>query len=134
MPRMETTYLVGGAVRDELLGLPPGNGKTRFVEMWASTSDLFRPSPDPETTDREASIDFPQPLRAISVTSDYALWFQNVLAASYGPNGYPWTRLGYTYDWKPGSSEKGLSEFVVPAGSTVELHSVTQNADYYAGR
>ena len=25
MPRMETTYLVGGAVRDELLGLPPGD-------------------------------------------------------------------------------------------------------------
>jgi hypothetical protein len=28
------------------------------------------------------------------------------------PDGYPWTRLGYTYDWAPGASGIGASEFV----------------------
>jgi hypothetical protein len=33
------------------------------------------------------------------------------------PNGYPWTRLGYTYNWHPGSPRYGASEYLVRAGS-----------------
>jgi len=32
---------------EQLLGLPPMSGKTRFVEMWVLPRDLFRPAPDP---------------------------------------------------------------------------------------
>lgn len=52
---------------EQLIGLPPGIGKTRFVEMWVSPDDMFRPSPDPEITDHEAELDFPRPARAARV-------------------------------------------------------------------
>jgi hypothetical protein len=44
--------------------------------------------------------------------------------------GYPWTRLGYTYDWGNPESEVGLSEFVVAAGSTVSIEAVSDNETY----
>jgi hypothetical protein len=40
-----------------------------------------------------------------------------------GP-GYPFTRLGYTYDWAPGAEAHrhyGTSEFVVAPGTRVEV-------------
>ena len=56
---------------------------------------------------------------------------EDLRAASYGEDGYPWTQLGYTYDWAPGAeSEVGESEFVVRAGSEVIVESVTSQADY----
>ncbi len=62
---------------EQLLGLPPNNGKTRFVEIWVSPADLFRPSPDPEITDREAELIFPIS-KYFTVSADYATWFNDV--------------------------------------------------------
>ena len=114
---------------EELLGLPPNNGKTRFVEMWVKPQDLFRPSPDPEITDQEAGLDFPSST-FLSVSPDYVKWFNDLSTASYGDNGYPWTRLGYTYDWGNPKSEVGLSEFVINKGATIEIHSLAQTDAY----
>ena len=44
---------------------------------------------------------------------------------------YPWTRLGYTYDWGPAKSPVGLSEFVVFKGSTVGVRKVYTNEEYF---
>ncbi len=44
---------------EQLLGIPPNNGKTRFVEFYVDPGDLFRPAPDSEITDHEAELDFP---------------------------------------------------------------------------
>jgi hypothetical protein len=115
---------------EQLLGLPPNNGKTRFVEFWVSPNDLFRPSPDPEISDHEAELDFPVSSTFVTVSSDYVSWFEDLEASSYGPDGYPWTRLGYTYDWGNPSSEVGLSEFVIRSGATVEVHAAATTEDY----
>ncbi len=113
---------------EQLLGVPPNNGKTRFVEFYVNPSDLFRPAPDPEITDHEAGLDFPVSCHT-TVNQDYMDWFNALKASSYGDNGYPWTRLGYTYDW--GSfSHVGLSEFIIRTGATVEVFSVTLNDLY----
>ncbi len=56
---------------EQLLGLPPGNGKTKFVEMWVSPKDLFRPSPDPEISDHEAELDFPESRRYVTVSQSH---------------------------------------------------------------
>jgi hypothetical protein len=114
---------------EQLLGLPPNNGKTRFVEFWVRPADLYRPSPDPEVTDREAEVGFPISAYT-TVDPNYATWFQNQTAASYGDNGYPWTRLGYTYDWGNSASEVGLSEFVIRPGAAVTVRSVATTEDY----
>ena len=114
---------------EELLGLPPGNGKNRFVEIWVSPRDLFRPSPDPEVTDHEAQLDFPDS-RFVTISDQYKAWFNDLKSKSYGENGYPWTRLGYSYDWGNPSSHIGLSEFVIPKGSPIEISSVVSNEEY----
>ncbi len=65
------------------------------------------------------------------VSAEYIEWFTALQSKSYGENGYPWTRLGYTYDWGNPESEVGLSEFVIEAGATVKIHSVSGTADYF---
>lgn len=110
---------------EQLNGLPPHNGKQWFVEMWVEPDDIFRPSPDPDTADREAELDFPA-----WVDAAYRDWFNKLKGESYAENGYPWTRLGYTYDWGSTDSEKGLSEFVIRAGSTVGIHAVAGTQEY----
>lgn len=110
---------------EQLLGLPPGNGKKWLVEIWANPDDLFRPSPDPEITDHEAELNFRK-----DISAEYARWFNSLEEQSYGEKGYPWTRLGYTYDWGNPASEIGLSEFVIKAGASVTVHSVSSTGDY----
>jgi hypothetical protein len=48
-----------------------------------------------------------------------------------GP-GYPYTRLGYTYDWAPDARAKhyGASEFVVTPGTIATATEVTSTDDY----
>ncbi len=118
---------------EQLLGLPPHNGKTRFVEIWVSPEDLFRPSPDPEISDHEAGLNFPVSRKFVTIADDYVRWFDDLKNDSYGEDGYPWTRLGYTYDWGNPGSEIGLSEFVIPKGAAIEVHSVAATGDYCTG-
>jgi hypothetical protein len=115
---------------EQLLGLPPHNGKTRFVAFWVHPEDLFRPSPDPEITDFESQLDFPAS-RFIALSEEYVNWFNDLRQSSYGPEGYPWTRLGYTYDWGNPFGKRGLSEFVIRSGATVTVESVTLNEDFW---
>ncbi|MEZ4868211.1 MAG: hypothetical protein R3C14_43185 [Caldilineaceae bacterium] len=120
---------------EELLGLPPHNGKTRFVEMWVPLDALFRPSPDPEVDDTTAGLELPD-ASAFASEQDYEFhrdWYNLQVSLSYdAQNGYPWTRLGYTYDWGNPESEVGLSEFVIYAGSTVGVAKVYGNDEYCA--
>jgi len=115
---------------EQLLGLPPKNGKNRFVEIWVNPNDLFRPSPDPEITDHEAELNFPNKGLFVRLEEEYIQWFNDLKSQSYGKDGYPWTRLGYTYDWGNPSSEIGLSEFVIRHGATVDIHFVSTNEEY----
>ena len=55
-----------------------------------------------------------------TVDPEFRAWFEENEAASYGADGYPWTRLGYTYDWADNGTEYGLTEFLVPSGTEVE--------------
>lgn len=122
---------------EQLLGLPANNGKTRFVQMWVNPADMLRPSPDGEVDDTAAELEMPGPERFPS-QQDYEFhrdWFnlQMSLQAYDDPSkGYPWTRLGYTYDWGNPESEVGLSEFVVAAGSTVAIEQVAKLDGYCA--
>lgn len=134
---------------EQLLGLPPNNGKTKFVEIWAHPRDLFRPSADPEITDHEAELKFPtalsrftsfndlvrivewNPETSADVSYTYRKWFLHRKATIYsGETPYPWTRLGYTYDWGNRENHVGLSEFVILGGCTVGIKAVVPNEDY----
>ena len=121
---------------EQLMGLPPNNGKTFFVELWVDPADLFRPSPDPEITDTTAGLVFAangDQLHRVSADSvvSHRAWFENLRRVSYteGTGGFPWTRLGYTYDWARGS-EEGMSEFVLQAGAQVTVAAVVGTLQY----
>jgi hypothetical protein len=111
----------------QVLGLPPNCSSTYFVELWVSPDQLFRPTPDNEITDTTAQLNFPT-----SATSEYKDWFNGNIVYSYFPEKYPWTRLGYTYDWGNPTSPFGLSEFVLKQNSTVTVKSVN-TIDSYLG-
>jgi hypothetical protein len=115
---------------EQLLGLPTGGGKNRFVELWANPADAFRPCPDPETSDRACGLDFPAASASVTVSAEHVTWFKDKSASSYGDKGYPWTRLGYTYDWGNPASEVGLSEYVLRQGAEVEVKAVSTNEVY----
>ncbi len=119
---------------EQLYGMPPGRNLSVFIEFWVRPGQMFRPSPDPEISDREAELDFPDS-PYFTIDTDYRTWFNNLKATTYdggSVNGYPWTRLGYTYDWGDPENKFGLSEFIIRGDETVEIHSMTSTATYCA--
>lgn len=119
----------------EILGLTPTATVTSFVEFWVQPSDLFRPAPDNEITDNTAGLSLPD-----DVSSWYRLWFNSLRSSQYfqsndpAHDAYPWTQLGYTYDWggDPQSSI-GLSEFVIKTNANVIVNGI-YTIDQYCGR
>ena len=122
------------------LGLRPGSGKDRIVEIAVDPKDLFRPSKDPEITDSQAELDYPRsiffinPEYKVEVDPQYKNWFEDNIRASYviKRTRQPWTQLGYTYDWGNNSSEIGLSEFVIKPGSTIKIKRIATTENYCA--
>lgn len=115
---------------EQVLGLPPHSEHDRFVELWVKTVDLFRPSADPEISDSEAEIDFRISNKFMKLSDQYIRWFNDQKKVSYKPDGYPWTRLGYTYDWGNPRNHVGLSEFIIARGSQIEIKSISSTAEY----
>lgn len=67
---------------EQLLGLPPNSGHKFVVELWVDPSDLFRPSADPEITDHEAQLQFPDVRGCVSVSEPFKQWYPPVHARS----------------------------------------------------
>lgn len=100
----------------QMLGLPPENRNYCFAEFDVDPADLFRPSADREITDRICSL-----YLSPDADSLHRIWFLENIYASYFSEyrHYPWTRLGYTFDWAPGAPETGLSEYCVRKGAVL---------------
>ena len=138
---------------------------TCMVELYVSPANLFRPSADPEVTDHEAELVFPadgfrkfddtllvysdMPCDAsycANCTSSgkcgmtsYRNWYSNRRTYIYSQTSvnspYPWTALGYTYDWgNPTPPHYGASEFVINSGTAgigVFIKSCTWTGAYF---
>ncbi len=109
----------------QVLGMPPWSPNDAIVEFWVNPNYLFRPTPDPEIYDHEACVEFYSNsfsfMSVQTVSSTYIQWFTNTFNSRYydipggnPSNSWPWTRLGYTYDWGQPSNHVGLSEYVIP--------------------
>ena len=125
----------------ELLGLQPDAKIKYFVTMTVKSSDIFRPATNPITTTEWPCNDSKDPTCGEVfpdwVSSDHAKWIANQMLSSYvipdthtDAYSYPWTRLGYTYDWKPGADRYGVSEYVIRPGSVVIVKSKEPFAGY----
>ncbi|HEV3051085.1 MAG TPA: hypothetical protein VGX50_12300 [Longimicrobium sp.] len=133
----------------QLLGLQPASPVQYFVEMRVPAAGMFRPTANPDiTTDTlctpgqggwECALDFPAGVSGkhvrFMVDQAFSAWKKpnGYPAAGTGESprlGYPWTRLGYTYNWHPGSPRYGASEYVIDPGTRVTVTSVARIADY----
>ncbi len=113
----------------QLLGMPPDSQNNFFVEFWVYPENLFRPTPDPEITDHEADLYFPS-----WISQKHRNWFLNEIQNKYDTsttNAFPWTRLGYTYDWANPLHPVGLSEFVVDTSAVVTVTRTLSSWQYY---
>jgi hypothetical protein len=123
-------------------GIPPLNGKTVFVEMVVDTDKLFRPCSDPDVFSANCQLGQPSlddmsigsTTTAFQSPAEYRAWFDNQYYQSHAtarPSPYPWTALGYTYDWG-GADEHGESEFVIPSGASFRVIAITKTDAYCA--
>lgn len=112
----------------QLLGLPPyfengdaGGFAVLDVDVTPAQM-LFRPcaNSDPMQNACEAP-----PVMPTSRRSAHEEWMTDTAAASYNNNQFPWTRLGYTYDWATPEHAYGVSEYIVkkilPYGSLLGI-------------
>jgi len=114
----------------QLLGLPPNATYSYFVEFWVRPTDLFRPCPDKEVSDKRCEICFPA-----NTDSTHIKWINSSRIDRYYQcdlyQQYPWTELGYTYDWNPeNKSHIGLSEFVIGANKNIKVKAIYTTDDY----
>ena len=63
---------------------------------------------------------------------EYKAWFDSNIILSYFDSAYPWTRLGYTYDWAAGGSDYGLSEFLVRKDAVAQVEFTMSTDDFVA--
>jgi hypothetical protein len=132
------------------LGLPPDPSYQWFVELTLAPKDvskLFRPCGDPSTdTNTCEPASPPKPyeitnkLKTSKLPSSKDVQQYWVLSRYYetfaSDDPYPWTSLGYTFDWAPkeGAVDDfvrwGESEFVIPAGTPIQVTSQTDTVTY----
>jgi hypothetical protein len=97
----------------QYLGLKPNSNYTNFVEIWVNPKDLIRPclSSKVQVNDPQCTNDPPHPDK----------------------NGYPFTGLGYTYDWGNSNTDIGASEFIVRKDAIVTIHDIKSTSEYLQG-
>lgn len=105
------------------LGLPPEGKKANFIEYWVQPKDIFRPCPDPEIHDTTCQIN-----TSSSTRQSHIDWLDKQKIEG---KGYPWTKLGYTYNWSSfGPNKIGLSEYVISKNSDVIVNSTYSTKEY----
>lgn len=118
----------------QLLGLPPEGDYKYFVELWVRPGDLFRPCPDGEIADTRCAISLPATDSAAAMHLNWVSSFRQIAFPADGTSrAYPWTQLGYTYDWSPrNKSHRGCSEFVIRTNSNVYVHRISTTDGYFS--
>ena len=101
---------------EQLIGLPRDSGYTHVSALWARPQDLLRPAYSTDVADDRMDNYF-----SGQTDEEYLAWFEENIEWSYTQSAWPWTRLGYTYDWSLYGGEYGLTEFVIVPDSTVSV-------------
>ena len=134
------------------LGLPPSAAYDSFVELLvdpAKPGGMFRPCGDPSAPLDGSTCALPKNFPRESDVWDekphtgrnaeLEAWTLRKYYSSYASvNPYPWTELGYTFDWaraEDGSGKfvrRGQTEFVIPKGDPINFVSATPTVAYCA--
>lgn len=111
----------------QLLGMPLSSSNGYVSAVWVNVDDIIRPAYQTDPTKQLTADD----LTGNSL-GEYEEWFNsNIISSYFSPWGqYPWTRLGYTYNWGS-DDEYGLTEFLVLKNSTIEVKFTMDIYDFY---
>lgn len=101
---------------EQLIGLPEGSGYIVITGMWVSLDDIIRPA-----YQSDATLDSMATTFTAEVDDAYQEWFDDNILDSYYYGAYPWTRLGYTYDWADNGTEYGVTEFLIAQNAEIEV-------------
>ncbi len=117
---------------DQLLGLPPTSHYSYFLEVWVKPEDLIRPCFDPAIDTNVCEF---TPSKKDNNRGDYLCWLYQYIYDSYSDpdmlKRYPFSHLGYTYDWSPkNKSHVGLSEFVIGKNKDIYVKKVYTTRSY----
>lgn len=112
----------------QLIGFAPDSEHSTFTGFWVNPEDVVRPAYQPDPTDGSMTVAFGE-----DVDPEFKTWFDENILSSYFYGAYPWSRLGYTYDWSQGSGEYGLTEFLVNQGAQVQV-AFTDSTDEFLQR
>lgn len=141
------------------LGLPPDDANDVFVELWIDPQDIFRPCPDPAISDSQCQVGIPlvdaAPVsgetpwpcppaspqlsgKFVTVDPAHLHWMcKNWRHSHENPDpkdNYPWTALGYTYDWNARGDHRGESEYVALGGTRVVFERRVGTEEYCGRR
>lgn len=132
---------------EQRLGLAPASSKTHFIELKITTptdgKSLFRPCGDTNVTTTSCALQAPTSCNVNDkICHQNADFFYQQYYSSYGsarPVEFPWTSLGYTFDWAYKEAglggrfdfiQVGESEYVVPPNTEMEVVSKVTTAEY----
>ena len=119
----------------QVLGMPFTKNYTTITALWVDAELVYRPAYE---TDANKPM-----TTALQKTGDdefdamYKAWFDDNIIWSYFDSAFPWTRLGYTYDWADNGTEYGLSEFLIFSGAKVKIeytYSVDEFVEFTRGK
>jgi len=122
---------------EQRLGLSPSSSKTRFVRIRLEHPDaaaIFRPCMNSAADRAECPLGPPS-----GAPPSHQQWLFQQYYSSYGQSlisEFPWTALGYTFDWAPGKASRferyGESEFVIHTGAAIQIQEALET-DQYCG-
>ncbi len=118
----------------QLLGLPPDTSQRVFILFWVRPQDLIRPCLDPEIDDNTCDYKISSTTTTLP-DCDNLLWLTEFTRDQYIDSDlyqqYPFTQLGYTYDWKRKNKQHvGLSEFVIGKDKFARIAGIMTNEEY----
>lgn len=110
---------------EQLLGLPPEKDYTHFTALWAPAESVKRPAYTFDAALPVTDLRFGD-----GADEDFVAWFDANIVSSYFDGAYPWTRLGYTYDWKEDGKEYGLSEFIIEKDAVARVEFTRTTGEF----
>ncbi len=108
----------------QALGLPPEKrNDERVFTFDVPPTDIFRPcGSNPDITTKQCSVDLPvQPIPSQAATEHFVLkQMMDSYRSGFSNPGYPFTAMGWSFDWDPTSpTHQGVSEYVVKPGAVI---------------
>ena len=107
----------------QIIAFAPDSEHSTVTGFWVDPKNVKRPAYQSDPTIDAMSNSFDE-----NVDENFKAWFDDNTLWSYYYGAYPWTRLGYTYDWADNGTEYGMTEFIVEDGAevTVEFTETTE--------